>query len=347
MWTPRSGWPDARWRWTSSANRPWRLVIRAHAAAHRTQALRAYRSCRRLLVQELGIRPVPKFKTRAVLAEVVTGTRRSREQLDLRATDLGTAMDATLILFEHHRIGVTTDRLDEAVHVMLALLPPQAPTPTLPSATVIDPRHTLHSAGVRLNHEFDGTLRLEIVQRFLYSAHDRLRATSTVHNYLPLLAERSARQRLHAVAAADPDPDPATPTVVFLHTPGTAYGRMALGFFEHLAGNRAVAWCEGPEPADRTRPAAIAAMAERGIDITGQFRRPWTDQLIRTANVVVAFGHDTPGPGLPRQALPALEDQQNHRPPDRQHPVDTRRHRTQSRHPAPRPVFTDDRMIHG
>jgi protein-tyrosine-phosphatase len=66
---------------------------------------------------------------------------------------------------------------------------------------------------------------------------------------------------------------------------------MALGFFERLAGDRAVAWCEGPEPAGRICPAAIAAMAERGIDITGQFRRPWTDQLLRTADVVVAIGH--------------------------------------------------------
>src|SRR6202000_3448798 len=62
---------------------------------------------------------------------------------------------------------------------------------------------------------------------------------------------------------------------------------------EHLAGDRAVAWCEGPEPAGRISPAAVAAMAGRGIDLTGPTRRPWTDKRPRTADVVVTIGHDT------------------------------------------------------
>jgi arsenate reductase (thioredoxin) len=268
----------------------WQLMIRAHAATgHRNEALRAYRSCRRMLATELGIRPAPR--TRAVLAEAVAGTRRSGDHVDARVADLGTVMDAALVLFEHRRIGAATEGLDDAVRVVSALLPPMAPTSGSPSAT-IDPRRALRNAGVRLNHEFDGTLGQEIVQRFLYADYDRLLTTSTVRNYLPLLAERSARHRLLALAATDPEADRLTPIVVFLHTPGTAYGRMALGFFERLAGDRAVAWCEGPEPAGRISPAAVAAMAERGIDITGPIRRPWTDRLSRTADVVVAIGPD-------------------------------------------------------
>ncbi|HEX5121077.1 MAG TPA: BTAD domain-containing putative transcriptional regulator [Pseudonocardiaceae bacterium] len=261
----------------------WRLMIRAHATTgHRNEALRAYRSCRNLLTRELGIRPAPQ--TRAALADVVTGTRRSA---DPHTDDLDTVIDATLTLFEHHRIGEASTGLDDAVRVISALLPSDAPTSVDRPATTIDPRHALRSAGARLIQEFDGILRHEIVQRFLYADYDRLRANSTVRNHLPLLAERSARRRLRALAAADPDSP--IPTVVFLHTPGTAYSRMALGFFEHLAGDRAVAWCEGSEP-DRTSPAAIASMAERGIDITGQVRRPWTDRLARTVDIVVAIG---------------------------------------------------------
>ena len=43
---------------------------------------------------------------------------------------------------------------------------------------------------------------------------------------------------------------------------------MALGWFQHLAGDRAIAWSGGSEPGDEINPAAIAAMAEVGIDIT-------------------------------------------------------------------------------
>jgi arsenate reductase len=65
---------------------------------------------------------------------------------------------------------------------------------------------------------------------------------------------------------------------------------MALGFFTHLAGERAVAWSGGSEPATRINPAAIEAMGERGIDISGEYPKPWTDEVVRAADVVVTMG---------------------------------------------------------
>jgi arsenate reductase len=37
-------------------------------------------------------------------------------------------------------------------------------------------------------------------------------------------------------------------------------------------------------------PAAVAAMREVGIDITGEFPKPWTDEIVRAADVVVTMG---------------------------------------------------------
>ncbi|MEU2610193.1 hypothetical protein ABZ570_01180 [Micromonospora sp. NPDC007271] len=34
----------------------------------------------------------------------------------------------------------------------------------------------------------------------------------------------------------------------------------------------------------------IAAMAERGIDISEEFPKPWTDEVIRAADVLVTMG---------------------------------------------------------
>ena len=65
---------------------------------------------------------------------------------------------------------------------------------------------------------------------------------------------------------------------------------MALGWFDHLAGDRAVAWSGGSEPGDEVNPAAIAAMAEVGIDITDEFPKPWTDEIVQAADVVVTMG---------------------------------------------------------
>ena len=41
---------------------------------------------------------------------------------------------------------------------------------------------------------------------------------------------------------------------------------------------------------DTVNPAAIAAMAERGIDISNEFPKPWTDETVRAADVVITMG---------------------------------------------------------
>ena len=65
---------------------------------------------------------------------------------------------------------------------------------------------------------------------------------------------------------------------------------MALGWFNHLAGNRAVAWSGGSEPGIEVNPSAVAAMAEVGVDITGEYPKPWTDEIVQAADVVVTMG---------------------------------------------------------
>ena len=80
------------------------------------------------------------------------------------------------------------------------------------------------------------------------------------------------------------------PVVLFLCTHNAGRSQMALGFFQRLAGERAIARSGGSEPADRINPAAIEAMRERGIDISGEYPKPWTDEVVRAADVVVTMG---------------------------------------------------------
>ncbi|WUI04324.1 arsenate reductase ArsC [Spirillospora sp. NBC_00431] len=65
---------------------------------------------------------------------------------------------------------------------------------------------------------------------------------------------------------------------------------MALGFFTRLAGDGAIGWSGGSEPGDQINPAAVEAMRERGIDITGEFPKPWTTEIARAADVIVTMG---------------------------------------------------------
>jgi protein-tyrosine-phosphatase len=154
----------------------------------------------------------------------------------------------------------------------------------------IDQQLALRTAATRLCDEFDGVFGAETIERFLHASYDQFAAHSTIPRFLPLLAERFARQRLHALARVEGRSRDGRPTVLFLCVHNAGRSQMALGLFQELAGDRAVAWSGGSEPGYEINPSAIAAMAERGIDISGEFPKPWTDEIVRAADVVITMG---------------------------------------------------------
>jgi arsenate reductase (thioredoxin) len=154
----------------------------------------------------------------------------------------------------------------------------------------IDQRHALKTAATRLHTDFGEHFGVETIERFLHSSYDQFAGRATVPNFLPLLAERWARQRLTALARVEGKITDTTPTVLFLCTHNAGRSQMALGFFNHLAGGQAVAWSGGSEPGTEINPAAIAAMAEVGIDITREFPKPWTEEIVKASDVIVTMG---------------------------------------------------------
>jgi arsenate reductase (thioredoxin) len=154
----------------------------------------------------------------------------------------------------------------------------------------IDQQLALKTAAAHLAREFDGTFGTETIERFLHSSYDDFAGRAAVLNFLPLLAEKFARQRLRALAKVEGTVTDGRPVVLFLCTHNAGRSQMALGFFTHLAADRALAWSGGSEPASTINPAAVAAMAERGIDISGEYPKPWTDEVVRAADVVITMG---------------------------------------------------------
>lgn len=86
---------------------------------------------------------------------------------------------------------------------------------------------------------------------------------------------------------------PATPTkpsVLFLCVHNAGRSQMAAGWMRHLAGDRVDVFSGGSEPADRLNEAAVAVMEEKGIDISQMEPQRWTDEVVRSADVVVTMG---------------------------------------------------------
>jgi arsenate reductase len=154
----------------------------------------------------------------------------------------------------------------------------------------IDQTLALRTAAVRLSDSFGAMFGPETIERFLHSSYDEFAGRAVVLNHLPLLAERFARQRLKALAKVEGRAGDGVPVVLFLCTHNAGRSQMAMGFFTHFAGGRAVAWSGGSEPGTRVNPAAVEAMRERGIDISGEYPKPWTDEIVRAADAVITMG---------------------------------------------------------
>ena len=157
-------------------------------------------------------------------------------------------------------------------------------------ALPLDQQHLVHSVTSRLEPQFTGTFGPETIERFVLDSLDRLLPTTKIATYLPVLAERFAKERLRALARLEGAVPAAVPGVLFLCVHNAGRSQMAAGWLRHLAGDRAVVWSGGSEPGTEINPAAVAAMAEADIDITEEFPKPWTDEIVRAADVVITMG---------------------------------------------------------
>jgi arsenate reductase len=80
------------------------------------------------------------------------------------------------------------------------------------------------------------------------------------------------------------------PSVLFVCVHNAGRSQMAAAFVTHLSGGRVEVRSAGSEPADQVNPAAIAAMAEVGIDITAEKPKILTDQAVIDSDVVITMG---------------------------------------------------------
>ncbi|MGW1150841.1 arsenate reductase ArsC [Streptomyces rubiginosohelvolus] len=84
--------------------------------------------------------------------------------------------------------------------------------------------------------------------------------------------------------------DTAKPSVLFVCVHNAGRSQMAAGFLAHLAGDRVLVHSAGSLPADQVNPAAVAAMAEVGIDITAAAPKVLTAEAVQASDYVITMG---------------------------------------------------------
>jgi arsenate reductase len=81
-----------------------------------------------------------------------------------------------------------------------------------------------------------------------------------------------------------------TPTVLFVCVHNAGRSQIAAGYLRSLAGDRVRVLSGGSESGNAINPAAVAAMAEEGIDISDQVPSILETEQVRQSDVVITMG---------------------------------------------------------
>jgi protein-tyrosine-phosphatase len=151
-------------------------------------------------------------------------------------------------------------------------------------------RLQIKQSAVRLQRRWQGQINVETIERFMAESLDLLTPNARVTTWLAVLVERLTNDRLRALLRLESNRTDLNPSVLFLCVHNAGRSQMAAGFMRHLAGPAVDVFSGGSEPATQLNGAAVAAMAEKGIDISRELPQPWADEIVHAADVIVTMG---------------------------------------------------------
>ena len=155
----------------------------------------------------------------------------------------------------------------------------------------LDPvtQHHINQAADRLAEEFAGVFSQETIARYMAESQDLL-GEANISVFVPVLAHRFARERLKALAQAEGMITKEQPEVLFVCVHNAGRSQMAAGLVKLRSEGRIHVRSAGSTPANVVNPAAVEALEELGVDMTEEFPKPLTDEVVRAADVVITMG---------------------------------------------------------
>ena len=161
----------------------------------------------------------------------------------------------------------------------------------LASLDVLDPvtRRHVERAADALQNEFAGIFAQETIARFIAESTDLLSGGS-INVFVPVLAHRFARERLKALGQAEGVIAKEQPEVLFVCVHNFGRSQMAAGLVKLRSNGRVHVRSAGSDPGEQINPVVIEAMTELGVDMSEEFPKPLTDEVVRAADIVITMG---------------------------------------------------------
>jgi protein-tyrosine-phosphatase len=147
----------------------------------------------------------------------------------------------------------------------------------------------------RLCDEFHGAFSSATIECCLRDSLTRLSSAPSTPARA-IFAYRFARERLSVLAGAEGRIPRTQPRVLFVCVGNAGRSQMAAALLHHLSGGRVEAHSAGLRPAPQISATMVTVMAEAGIDVSDQFPKPLTDEIVRAADIVITLGCDDASP---------------------------------------------------
>lgn len=153
-----------------------------------------------------------------------------------------------------------------------------------------DNTEILHRISERLAERFTGVFAVETVERYVFESYTALARTAKISAYLPATTEHFANDRLAALAKSKGSVVSEVPEVLFVCVQNAGRSQMAAALLNVEAKGRIRVRSAGSMPASALDPAVVAAMAEIGLDLSTDYPKPLTDDVVRASDVVITMG---------------------------------------------------------
>lgn len=141
-----------------------------------------------------------------------------------------------------------------------------------------------------LAESYRGIFSAETIERYVYESYTALARTAKVQTYLPVLAERFAKDRLRALAQAEGKIASPVPQILFVCVQNAGRSQIASALLTHYAGDGVEVRSAGSMPGTELSPVVVEVLQDRGIDLTGAYPKPLTDDVVRAADYVITMG---------------------------------------------------------
>ncbi|NUL47803.1 arsenate reductase ArsC [Cellulosimicrobium funkei] len=167
--------------------------------------------------------------------------------------------------------------------------------------------HVLQRTAEHLAERFAGVFSRETVERYVFESYTTLSRTAKVRTYLASTAAHFADNRLRALAQAEGKIDSPVPQVLFVCVHNVGRSQIAAALLAHHAGDQVEVRSAGSLPQSEVHPLVVAVLAERGIDLSGAYPKPLTDDVVRAADYVITMGCGDACPVYPGKRYLAWE----------------------------------------